>query len=117
MDSAFGSTHPRSLGAMPLSGRREGNSLLLGLGDTMTRYLLLALLAISSTASAVVIRSDVDDAEYQIPASAFPALRSEERRVGNACVSTCRSRWAPFHLKKKTQMQHRSYRHESTKNP
>src|SRR3546814_21067247 len=74
MDSAFGSTHPRSLGAMPLSGRREGNSLLLGLGDTMTRYLLLALLAISSTASAVVIRSDVDDAEYQIPASAFPAL-------------------------------------------
>src|SRR3546814_17843032 len=23
--------------------------------------------------------------------------RSEERRVGTACVSTCRSRWAPFH--------------------
>src|SRR3546814_12140733 len=23
--------------------------------------------------------------------------RSEERRVGKACVSTCRSRWAPFH--------------------
>src|SRR3546814_14735583 len=22
--------------------------------------------------------------------------RSEERRVGNACVSTCRSRWAPY---------------------
>src|SRR3546814_17690671 len=24
-------------------------------------------------------------------------LRSEERRVGNACVSTCRSRWSPSH--------------------
>src|SRR3546814_12951418 len=24
-------------------------------------------------------------------------LRSEERRVGNACVSTCRSRWLPDH--------------------
>src|SRR3546814_16947776 len=24
-------------------------------------------------------------------------LRSEERRVGNACVSTCRSRWSPYH--------------------
>src|SRR3546814_14953356 len=24
-------------------------------------------------------------------------LRSEERRVGNECVSTCRSRWAPYH--------------------
>src|SRR3546814_13538387 len=23
--------------------------------------------------------------------------RSEERRVGNVCVSTCRSRWAPSH--------------------
>src|SRR3546814_1308944 len=40
----------------------------------MTRYLFLALLAISSTASAVVIRGDVDDAEYRIPAAAFPAL-------------------------------------------
>src|SRR3546814_15772544 len=25
------------------------------------------------------------------------ALRSEERRVGNECVSTCRSRWSPRH--------------------
>src|SRR3546814_13431250 len=24
-------------------------------------------------------------------------MRSEERRVGKACVSTCRSRWSPFH--------------------
>src|SRR3546814_13543713 len=24
-------------------------------------------------------------------------LRSEERRVGKACVSTCRSRWSPDH--------------------
>src|SRR3546814_5341397 len=27
--------------------------------------------------------------------------RSEERRVGNECVSTCRSRWSPYHEKKK----------------
>src|SRR3546814_19758070 len=27
--------------------------------------------------------------------------RSEERRVGKVCVSTCRSRWAPDHKKKK----------------
>src|SRR3546814_15959392 len=26
--------------------------------------------------------------------------RSEERRVGKACVSTCRSRWSPYHSKK-----------------
>src|SRR3546814_15911111 len=29
------------------------------------------------------------------------ATRSEERRVGKECVSTCRSRWSPYHLKKK----------------
>src|SRR3546814_17785999 len=28
--------------------------------------------------------------------------RSEERRVGKECVSTCRSRWWPYHYKKKT---------------
>src|SRR3546814_19396055 len=27
--------------------------------------------------------------------------RSEERRVGKECVSTCRSRWSPEHEKKK----------------
>src|SRR3546814_14449633 len=26
--------------------------------------------------------------------------RSEERRVGNECVSKCRSRWSPYHSQK-----------------
>src|SRR3546814_6550303 len=26
-----------------------------------------------------------------------PGWRSEERRVGKECVSTCRSRWSPYH--------------------
>src|SRR3546814_19379079 len=29
--------------------------------------------------------------------------RSEERRVGKECVSTCRSRWSAYHLKKNKQ--------------
>src|SRR3546814_12952831 len=33
------------------------------------------------------------------------ARRSEERRVGKECVSTCRSRWAPYHKKKKNKKQ------------
>src|SRR3546814_11626069 len=28
---------------------------------------------------------------------ASPKMRSEERRVGKECVSTCRSRWSPYH--------------------
>src|SRR3546814_1193236 len=30
-----------------------------------------------------------------------PRQRSEERRVGKECVSTCRSRWSPYHQKTK----------------
>src|SRR3546814_16923584 len=33
------------------------------------------------------------------------AVRSDERRVGKECVSTCRSRWSPYHSKKKRQKQ------------
>src|SRR3546814_9528213 len=28
---------------------------------------------------------------------AVQRIRSEERRVGKECVSTCRSRWSPYH--------------------
>src|SRR3546814_18773371 len=38
----------------------------------------------------------------QVYALTLPlATRSEERRVGKECVSTCRSRWSPYHYKKK----------------
>src|SRR3546814_16958992 len=30
-------------------------------------------------------------------AAARLAMRSEERRVGKECVSTCRYRWSPYH--------------------
>src|SRR3546814_13308304 len=30
-----------------------------------------------------------------------PRIRSEARRVGTVCVSRCRSRWVPYHSKKK----------------
>src|SRR3546814_943439 len=32
----------------------------------------------------------------QMPLSVL-GYRSEERRVGKECVSTCRSRWSPYH--------------------
>src|SRR3546814_20564321 len=33
-------------------------------------------------------------------------LRSEERRVGKECVSTCSSRWSPYHSKKNSVMRY-----------
>jgi hypothetical protein len=40
----------------------------------MIRLLLLALPVVSFSASAIVIRDDVDDSQYRVPASEFPAL-------------------------------------------
>src|SRR3546814_13990367 len=34
---------------------------------------------------------------YRPPQDGDRATRSEERRVGKECVSTCRSRWSPYH--------------------
>src|SRR3546814_19229235 len=38
---------------------------------------------------------------HQCRSRLHAARRSEERRVGNGCASTCLSWWMPFHEKKK----------------
>src|SRR3546814_17412177 len=37
----------------------------------------------------------------QVSLGRYRSERSEERRAGKECVSTCRARWQPYHLKKK----------------
>src|SRR3546814_16419483 len=41
-------------------------------------------------------------------------VRSEERRVGNGCVSTTSSRWSPFHLTNITNIPSLQYATKST---
>src|SRR3546814_16681965 len=47
--------------------------------------------------------------DEEVPADSeieeLAALRSEERRVGKACVSTCRYRWSPHSQKKNKNIQ------------
>src|SRR3546814_13889915 len=43
--------------------------------------------------------------------TAIRDMRSEERRVGEECVSTCRDRWSPDHLKKNNKSKH--YQHKT----
>src|SRR3546814_20020355 len=42
--------------------------------------------------------------------------RSEERRVGKECVSTCRSRWSPYHEKKNKKHSRESKKHHEHQN-
>src|SRR3546814_15356432 len=37
------------------------------------------------------------DLALRVPVAVHAEHRSEERRVGKECVSTCRSRWSPYH--------------------
>src|SRR3546814_8420465 len=50
-----------------------------------------AAAALETEASALVAEADTVSFCFS------KGLRSEERRVGKECVSTCRSRWSPYH--------------------
>src|SRR3546814_14601604 len=43
-----------------------------------------------------LVLADATASDRRTVANAFHE-RSEERRVGKGCVSTCRSRWSPYH--------------------
>src|SRR3546814_8593112 len=43
------------------------------------------------------MRSEALKCSLSQPNSLVSIARSEERRVGKECVSTCRSRWSPYH--------------------
>src|SRR3546814_6832532 len=49
--------------------------------------------------AAAKIADQVERWWWRVPSIPAPMLghRSEERRVGKECVSTCRSRWSPYH--------------------
>src|SRR3546814_13106911 len=49
----------------------------------------------------ILVRCRPGNAQCRQRPARCPAERSEERRVGKECVSTCRSRWSPYHYKKK----------------
>ena len=55
------------------------------------------VLAIDMDEDSVQEISDSVTHAVQMDATDENALRSEERRVGKECVSTCRSRWSPYH--------------------
>src|SRR3546814_15072685 len=82
----------RTLGCYPLTGAIESNA------DTLEKIIAEMLVATTSERQGRVIDQD--------PSASMEKKkqRSEERRVGKGCVSTCRSRRSPDHSKKKNTM-------------
>src|SRR3546814_13677388 len=77
---------------------------LVGLGDAPVSF--VARDDIAAAAAGILAGQGHEGAIYQGtgPATwsgkeraAAVSTRSEERRVGKECVSTCRSRWSPYH--------------------
>src|SRR3546814_11133621 len=63
----------------------------------------LQMLSRRPPATALVQPGSISDLVHlrAVLESVLPVIqRSEERRVGKECVSTCRSRWSPYHYKK-----------------
>src|SRR3546814_17486620 len=56
----------------------------------------LGLIAVGAFVSFVVAWAVIKAFLAVVTRYGFAPFRSEERRVGKACVSTCRSRWSPY---------------------
>src|SRR3546814_13759076 len=106
MDTVFAADHPFQ------SYRWTGPGVLNGPGVADMKgglaIMLTALQAVERSPAAaaigyeVVINSDEEVSSLGSAPLIAAAARSEERRVGKECVSTCRSRWSPYHSKKQT---------------
>src|SRR3546814_14251074 len=63
-----------------------------------------------AAAHGIVAVDSIEDLVDAVTTFAAPrTARSEERRVGKECVSTCRSRWSPYHYKKNNDNKRRTH--------
>src|SRR3546814_17616412 len=91
-----------------------GKEALVVVSETLSRaYIGVGSLGTRSEIAAELIRLGGTEAQkaHWLPRIASgavlpTAVGSEERRVGQECVSTCRSRWAPDHQEKNNEHQY-----------
>src|SRR3546814_17241302 len=77
-----------------------GQAVLSGAREAIERAIALAKGMGAKRAVSLPVSAPFHCPLLQPAADAMHAARSEERRVGKAGVSTCRSRWSPSPLKK-----------------
>src|SRR3546814_17135131 len=96
--------------ALPIlrSRRMKKSRKLPAFGQTIGANLLVAKEAVIAPMRPKLREYDITEPQWRVlrvindrGSADATALRSEERRVGKECVSTFRSRWSPYHSKKK----------------
>src|SRR3546814_16958661 len=94
----------QSLGSVdlaPLSSLQSADDLKLASNDKpeLARPITSTDSASGAAASLAALLPSINmaDSSADVAAISDPRLRSEERRVGKECVSTCRSRWSTYH--------------------
>src|SRR3546814_18459225 len=78
-------------------GDRFDSMTILAYGIPDSDYVALSFGCEPGAAVSVGVQDEASDAKEGELLSVHLASRSEERRVGKECVSTCRSRWSPNH--------------------
>src|SRR3546814_11790627 len=86
-------------GAQHLGQLVDGVLIALGVGDSkVLLFVLIAAFFLLKGAMLFCALATNSRIVAQLQQGLRAALfRSEERRVGKECVSTCRSRWSPYH--------------------
>ena len=80
-------------GAEFLKAARKGGYAVGGYNTNNLEWTQAILEAAEAKKAPVLIQTSMGAAKYM----GGYKVRSEERRVGKECVSTCRSRWSPYH--------------------
>src|SRR3546814_3844050 len=82
------------------SRRRHTRCALVTRVQTCALPICNTLVGASTSRIVVAVQNALQNAfqpSADLPYGNGDAARSEERRVGKECVSTCRSRWSPYH--------------------
>src|SRR3546814_13005672 len=73
----------------------KGRPFVLAAGSAVQRSSAEPLVQLDDLAAGIQLSDG--PAQIAAPGGRYNMDRSEERRVGKECVSTCRSRWTPYH--------------------
>src|SRR3546814_16311957 len=83
----------KNLGSLSPDERREAGQNLNRVKDAIAEAIEARRADLEESALEAKLAGEAVD----ITLPSRPAERSAERRVGKECVSTCRSRWSPYH--------------------